>query len=131
MPLYAVAFVCNALTGYFADKIPRHRGLIISGWLTITLCCTVATTIVTNFKARYVFLVFVTAGLWSNIALSLSFASSSFAKMSREMRAVSLFPDEDAPRYVMGFSVVSAMCAFGIGVYGILYVAARRGILDG
>lgn len=89
-----------------------------------------------------------TAGLWSNIALSLSFAASSFAHMNREMRAVSLgflsamgnlaqiygaylFPDEDAPRYIMGFSVVSAMCAFGIGIYGVLYIAARRGLLDG
>lgn len=68
--------------------------------------------------------------------------------MSREARAVSLafvnamgnlaqiygaylFPSQDAPRYIMGFSVVSAMCAFGIGVYGVLYVFERRGLLDG
>ena len=31
VPLYAVAFVCNAFTGYFSDKIPSHRGIIISG----------------------------------------------------------------------------------------------------
>lgn len=31
-----------------------------------------------------------TAGLWSTNALSLSFASSTFAHMSREVRAVSL-----------------------------------------
>ena len=67
--------------------------------------------------------------------------------MSREVRAVSLafvnamgnlaqiygaylFPSQDAPRYIMGFSVVSAMCALGIGVYGILYVVARKGLLN-
>lgn len=41
-----------------------------------------------------------------------------------------LYPEEDAPRHIMGFSVVSAMCAFGIGVYGVLYLFARRGLLD-
>ncbi|KAI4169412.1 MAG: hypothetical protein LQ343_005716 [Gyalolechia ehrenbergii] len=119
-----------------------------AGWLSISLSCSVATSIVTNFKARYVLLVFMTAGLWSTNALSLSFASSTFAHMSREARAVSLafvnamgnlaqiygaylFPSQDAPRYIMGFSVVSAMCAFGIGVYGVLYVFERRGLLDG
>lgn len=30
----------------------------------------------------------------------------------------------------MGFSVVSAMCALGVGVYGVLYVVARKGLLD-
>ncbi|KAL8783250.1 MAG: hypothetical protein Q9213_004762 [Squamulea squamosa] len=147
VPIYAVAFVCNALTGYFADKIPHKRGFIIASWLTLALCCSVATTIATNFMARYVLLVFMAAGLWSSNALSLSFASSSFANLSREARAVSLafvnamgnlaqiygaylFPSEDAPRYVMGFSVVSAMCALGVGVYGMLYMATKRGWLD-
>ena len=67
--------------------------------------------------------------------------------MSRETRAVSLafvnamgnlaqiygaylFPSEDAPRYIMGFSVVSAMCAFGVVVYAVLYMLARRGLLN-
>ncbi|KAL8769579.1 MAG: hypothetical protein Q9209_004511 [Squamulea sp. 1 TL-2023] len=147
VPIYGVAFVCNALTGYFADKIPYKRGFIIASWLTLALCCSVATAIAINFTARYVLLVFMAAGLWSSNALSLSFASSSFAHLSREARAVSLafinamgnlaqiygaylFPSEDAPRYIMGFSVVSAMCALGIGVYGMLYKATRRGWLD-
>ena len=67
--------------------------------------------------------------------------------MSRETRGVSLafvnamgnlaqiygaylFPSQDAPRYIMGFSVVSAMCAFGVVVYAALYVLARRALLD-
>ncbi|KAL8823217.1 MAG: hypothetical protein Q9191_006064 [Dirinaria sp. TL-2023a] len=147
VPIYAVAFVSNAFTGYFSDNFPRFRGIILSSWLTISLSCSVATTIATNFTARYVLLVFMTAGLWSSNALSLSFASSTFGGMSRETRGVSLafvngmgnlaqiygaylFPSDDAPRYVMGFSVISAMCAFGVGVYGILYIVAKRGILD-
>ncbi|KAL8635251.1 MAG: hypothetical protein Q9228_007238 [Teloschistes exilis] len=147
VPIYAVAFVCNAFTGYFSDKVPRRRGMIISCWLSISLACSIATTIATNFTARYVLLVLMAAGLWSTNALSLSFASSTFASMSREARAVSLafvnamgnlaqiygaylFPSVGAPRYIMGFSVVSAMCAFGVGVYGVLYLVARRGWLD-
>lgn len=122
--------------------------MIRIGWLTVSLCCSVGTTIATNFQARYVLLVFMTAGLWSSNALSLSFASSTFANMSRQSRAVSLafvnamgnlaqiygaylFPSEDAPRYIMGFSVICAMCALGIGVYGFLYVVARKGLLSG
>ncbi|KAL8864191.1 MAG: hypothetical protein Q9174_007438, partial [Haloplaca sp. 1 TL-2023] len=165
VPIYAVAFLCNAFTGYFSDKTPRSRGLIISctfpprsiagrentadttptAWLTLSLSCSIATTIATDFTARYVLLVFMAAGLWSSNALSLSFASSSFAHSSREVRGVTLafvnamgnlaqiygaylFPSEDKPRYIMGFSVVSAMCAPGIGVYGALHVLARRGI---
>lgn len=167
MPIFGVAFVCNGLTGYFSDKVPGKRGLIIAcdistiaplrvlgllipisvGWLVLSLCCSVATTIVTNFQARYVLLVFMAAGLWSSNALALSFASSSFAHMSREGRAVSLafvnamgnlaqiygaylFPSEDGPRYIMGFSVVSAMCAFGVGVYSSLHAVGRKGQLD-
>ena len=30
VPIYAVAFVCTAITGYFCDKIQRHRGLVIA-----------------------------------------------------------------------------------------------------
>ncbi|KAI4199811.1 MAG: hypothetical protein LQ350_004341 [Teloschistes chrysophthalmus] len=147
VPIYAVAFVCNAFTGYFSDRVPRRRGMIISCWLSISLACSIATAIATNFTARYVLLVLMAAGLWSTNALSLSFASSTFASMSREARAVSLafvnamgnlaqiygaylFPSGDAPRYIMGFSVVSAMCAFGVGVYGVLYLVAKRGSLD-
>ncbi|KAI4100192.1 MAG: hypothetical protein LQ339_005598 [Xanthoria mediterranea] len=147
VPIFGVAFVCNGLTGYFSDKVPGKRGLIIACWLVLSLCCSVATTIVTNFQARYVLLVFMAAGLWSSNALALSFASSSFAHMSREGRAVSLafvnamgnlaqiygaylFPSEDGPRYIMGFSVVSAMCAFGVGVYSSLHAVGRKGQLD-
>ncbi|KAL8669729.1 MAG: hypothetical protein Q9168_005698 [Polycauliona sp. 1 TL-2023] len=147
VPIYAVAFVCNAFTGYFSDKVPRYRGLVISSWLTLSLICSIAITITTNFKARYVLLVFMAAGLWSSNGLSLSFASSSFAHMSREARGVSLafvnamgnlaqiygaylFPNEDEPRFIMGFSVICAMCALGIAVYGVLFAIAGRGLLN-
>ncbi|KAL8810628.1 MAG: hypothetical protein Q9200_002420 [Gallowayella weberi] len=130
VPIYAVAFVCNAFTGYISDKIPSRRGMIIASWLALSLCCSVATTIATDFKARYVLLVFMAAGLWSSNALALSFASSSFAHMAREGRAVSLafvnamgnlaqiygaylFPAEDAPRYIMGFSVLVVTALVG------------------
>ncbi|CAF9927620.1 MAG: hypothetical protein HETSPECPRED_006629 [Heterodermia speciosa] len=149
VPIYAVAFVCNALTGYFSDRVPRMRGFIISGWLMISLACSIATVVSTNFTARYVLLVFLTAGLWSTNALSLSFASSTFVTLQQEtsVRAVSLafvnamgnlaqiygaylFPSEDAPKYAKGFGVVSGMCALGIAVYGSLALLGRRGRLE-
>ena len=120
-----------------------------SGWLTISLACSIATVVSTNFTARYVLLVFLTAGLWSTNALSLSFASSTFVALKQEtsVRAVSLafvnamgnlaqiygaylFPSEDAPKYAKGFGVVSGMCALGIVVYASLALLGRRGRLE-
>ncbi|KAL8784696.1 MAG: hypothetical protein Q9195_008934 [Heterodermia aff. obscurata] len=147
VPIYAVAFVCNALTGYFSDRVPRMRGFIISGWLTLSLACSIATALTTPFTTRYVLLVFLTAGLWSTNALSLSFASSTFGAQETSVRAVSLafvnamgnlaqiygaylFPEEDKPRYAKGFGVVSGMCALGVGVYAVLgWGGRRRGVL--
>ena len=84
-----------------------------------------------------------TAGLWSSNALSLSFASSTFGYTRQEVRAVSLafvnamgnlaqiygaylFPAQQAPRYIMGFAVISAMGAFGVVVYAAAHVLVNR-----
>ncbi|KAI9727421.1 MAG: hypothetical protein M1834_008427 [Cirrosporium novae-zelandiae] len=90
VPIYAVAFICTAITGYFMDKIPHHRGLIISTWLFFAMLCAITVCTVYNFTARYVLLVLMAAGLWSTNALSLSYASSTFSPMRRETRGVSL-----------------------------------------
>jgi len=90
VPIYAVAFVCVAVTGYFSDKVPRQRGLIIVCWLTVSAICSVAICAVYSFKARYALLVIMAAGLWATNGLSLSYAASTFGAMPQETRAVSL-----------------------------------------
>jgi len=143
VPIYAVAFVAVALTGYFMDKIPQHRGLVISIWLTLSMVCGIVVCTVYNFTARYILLIFMAAGLWASNGLSLSYAASTFGAMPQEVRAVSLalvnamgnlaqiygaylFPSQDAPKYLMGFGVISGMCAFGVTVYATAHVFIRK-----
>lgn len=143
VPIYAVAFVCVGGTSYFGDKYPKQRGLVISGWLTISLICSIVICVVYNFTARYVLLVIMAAGLWSTNGLSLSYAASTFSDMPQETKAVSLalvnalgnlaqiygaylFPADDAPKYLTGFGVISGMAALGVVTYFLAHVLFRR-----
>ena len=143
MPIYAVAFVCTAITGFFADKIPQHRGLVISGWLTFSLVTSILVCTIYNFTARYVLLVLMAAGLWASNATALSFAGSTFGDMQPEVRAIALalvnalgnlaqiygaylFPIEEAPKYLKGFGVISGMLGFGVFVYILMHIFTRR-----
>ena len=143
VPIYAVAFVCTAITGFFADKIPQHRGLVISGWLTFSLVTSILVCTIYNFTARYVLLVLMAAGLWASNATALSFAGSTFGDMQPEVRAIALalvnalgnlaqiygaylFPIEEAPKYLKGFGVISGMLGFGVFVYILMHIFTRR-----
>ncbi|KAJ5377125.1 uncharacterized protein N7496_004534 [Penicillium cataractarum] len=143
IPIYGVAFVCTAITAYFSDKIPGWRGLVIACWLTFSLICSIIVCAVYNFTARYVLLVLMAAGLWATNAGTLAFASSAFAGMHPQARGVSLalvnalgnlaqiygsylFPDSDRPKYIKGFSVISAMLVVGIIVFSGLHIWFRR-----
>ncbi|KAE9566518.1 hypothetical protein CGMCC3_g17322 [Colletotrichum fructicola] len=143
VPIYAFAFVCTAITGYFGDKIPDHRGLVIAAWLAFSMITSIIVCVVYNFTARYVLLVLMAAGLWASNAMSLSFASSTFGSMDAEVRAIALalmnalgnlaqiygaylFPTDDAPKYLMGFGVISGMLGFGTIVYIIMHILVRR-----
>jgi len=143
VPIYAVAFVAVAVTGYFGDKYPKQRGLIISSWLTCSLIAAVVICAVYNFKARYALLVIMAAGLWATNACALSYAASTFSDMPRETRGVALalvnalgnlaqiygaylFPEEDRPKYLLGFGVIAGMCAFGVMVYALAHVLFRK-----
>ncbi|KAH9232469.1 hypothetical protein K456DRAFT_1838847 [Colletotrichum gloeosporioides 23] len=143
VPIYAIAFVCTAITGYFGDKIPDHRGLVIAAWLAFSMITSIIVCVVYNFTARYVLLVLMAAGLWASNAMSLSFASSTFGSMDAEVRAIALalmnalgnlaqiygaylFPTDDAPKYLMGFGVISGMLGFGTVVYVIMHILVRR-----
>ncbi|KAL4868726.1 hypothetical protein BDV12DRAFT_209030 [Aspergillus spectabilis] len=134
IPIYAAAFVITAIIGYIADNHQAHRGYFLVAMMSLSTICAVIICAVYNFQARYALLVLMGSGLWASNALSLSYASTSFAEMPREVRAISLalvnamgnlaqiygaylFPDEDAEKYLMGFGVISGLCATGIGAY--------------
>ncbi|KAL4948652.1 major facilitator superfamily domain-containing protein [Aspergillus filifer] len=148
VPIYAVAFVCTVATSFFADKLLNYRGLIISSWLAFSMITSIIVCAVYNFTARYVLLVLMAAGLWSSNAASLSFASSTFFYMEPEVRAVALalvnafgnlaqiygaylFPDDDEPKYLMGFGVISGMCALGVVTYALMHFLVRRRVEPG
>lgn len=143
VPIYAVAFVCVGFTSYFSDKYPAQRGAIIVGWLTVAMICSIAVCVVYDYTGRYALLVIMAAGLWSSNGLGLSYASSTFANMPQETRAVSLalvnafgnfaqiygaylFPSSDSPKYLLGFGVISGMCGFGVVVYLLAHVLLRK-----
>jgi len=142
VPIYAVAFVCTAVTTYFADSIANHRGLVISAWLAFSLITSILVCVIYNFTARYALLVLMAAGLWASNAVSLSFASSTFGSMQPEVRAIAIalvnamgnlaqiygayfFPSDDKPKYLMGFGVISGMLGFGVVVYISMHVSLR------
>lgn len=143
VPIYMVAFVATAITGYFMDRIPTKRGAVLSAWLGLACICSVIICAVYNYVARYILLVIMAAGLWASNALALSYASSTFGAMPNETRAISLafvnamgnlasiygaylFPSDDAPKYLMGFGVTSGMCALGVVTYAGLQIFLTR-----
>ncbi|KAF6807552.1 vitamin H transporter [Colletotrichum plurivorum] len=145
IPIFGVAFVCTAITGYFADQHSKWRGLIIGAWMSVAMICSIVICVVYNFTARYALLVIMASGLWASNGLSLSYASVSFKDMPTEVRSISLafvnamgnlaqiygaylFPSSDAPKYLMGFGVISGLCFTGVASYIALHVLLRKKI---
>ncbi|OLN97497.1 putative transporter C1683.12-like protein 2, partial [Colletotrichum chlorophyti] len=143
IPIFAVSFVCTAITGYFADRHTQWRGLILGAWMSIAMLCAIIICVVYDFKARYALLVIMASGLWASNGLALSYASVSFGSMPNETKAISLafvnamgnlaqiygaylFPSDDAPKYLMGFGVISGMCFTGVASYVSLHVFLRK-----
>ncbi|KAL4913596.1 major facilitator superfamily domain-containing protein [Aspergillus aurantiobrunneus] len=143
VPIYAVAFVATLATSLFADKLLNHRGIIIASWLGFSLVTSIVVCCVYDFTARYALLVLMAAGLWASNSTSLSFASTSFGDMDPQVRAVALalmnalgnlaqiygaylFPDDDEPKYLMGFGVISGMLGVGVITYVVMQVLIRR-----
>ncbi|CAN9144423.1 unnamed protein product [Alternaria alternata] len=137
VPIYAVAFVCTAVTTYFADAISHHRGLVIASWLGFSLITSILVCVIYDFTARYALLVLMAAGLWASNAVSLSFASATFGSMQPEVRAIAialvnamgnlaqiygayLFPGDDKPKYLMGFGVISDRSISTMGLFNFL-----------
>lgn len=143
IPIFGVAFITTALTGIFADRNPKWRGVILGCWMSVAMICSVIICGVYNFKARYALLVIMASGLWASNGLALSYASVTFSTMPDEIRAVSLafvnamgnlaqiygaylFPSDDSPKYLMGFGVISGLCFTGVAAYLSLYFLLKR-----
>jgi MFS family permease len=143
IPIYLAAFVCTAVTGVFADRVPAYRGVILGGWMLFAMLGAIITCFVYNFHGRYALLVIMASGLWASNGLALSYASSTFGAFPNETKAICLafvnamgnlaqiygaylFPSQDAPKYVMGFGVISGLCFTGIVSYLALFVLLRR-----
>ncbi|KAF7622115.1 hypothetical protein AFLA_008662 [Aspergillus flavus NRRL3357] len=148
VPIYGVAFFATGITSYYSDKVPTWRGLIIASWLTVSLICSIIVCAIYNFTARYILLVIMAAGLWATNGGTLAYASSAFAGMHPQARGVALamvnalgnlaqiygsylFPKDDSPKYIMGFSVISAMLAVGVVVFLFLHIWFRRRLREG
>lgn len=143
IPIYAAAFVCTAITGYFMDKHSQWRGIVLGCWMSIAMIGAVVVCVVYDFKARYALLVIIASGLWASNGLALSYTSSACANMPNEVRAITLafvnamgnlaqiygaylFPSADAPKYLKGFGVISGLCLTGVAAYVALHVLLRR-----
>ncbi|CAK7231689.1 hypothetical protein SBRCBS47491_008016 [Sporothrix bragantina] len=143
IPIYAAAFVCNAVTGFFSDRNPRSRAIVLVSWMGVAMVCSIIICAVYNIKGRYALLVVMASALWSANGLALSYASSSFSYMPVEVKAIALalvnamgnlaqiygaylFPSQDAPKYLMGFGVISGLCLTGLAAYLVLHYVMRR-----
>ncbi|KAH9892113.1 major facilitator superfamily domain-containing protein [Xylariomycetidae sp. FL2044] len=143
IPIYVVAFACTSVTGYFMDRHARWRGVVLGFWMSVAMVCAVVICGVYDFKARYALLVVMASGLWASNGLSLAYASSTFGSMPNEIRAIALafvnamgnlaqiygaylFPSDDAPKYLMGFGVISGLCFTGVVSYLALHVLLKR-----
>ena len=136
VPIYAVSFVISLTFGYTADKTRLKAyhtvGACLLGVISFIICATVH-----NNAARYVFICFGGAGIWTAIPVFLSWMVTMFD--GREKRAISialvngfgnlasvygsfLWPSSDAPAYHIGFGVTTGM----LGVAAVLAVLLKR-----
>ncbi|KAF5576299.1 allantoate permease [Fusarium pseudoanthophilum] len=63
IPIFGVAFVVTAVTGYFADENSKWRGVILCAWVSVVMLCAIIICVVYNFRARYALLVIMAAAL--------------------------------------------------------------------
>lgn len=143
VPIYIAAFICTFFNSIFMDRVPQYRGLSLTVWMSVAMICSIVTCAVYNFHARYALLVIMASALWASNALSLAYASTTFGSMNQEVRGISLaivnamgnlaqiygaylFPDVDAPKYLMGFGVISGLCFTGVVSYFILQIKLPR-----
>ncbi|KAJ5897145.1 Major facilitator superfamily domain general substrate transporter [Penicillium tannophilum] len=142
-PLYLVSLVVAVPVCIYADRKPQHRAKLLVADLIAGLVFFALTAGIQNYTARYVFLCFINMTIWTGNALGLSFATTAFASVKRDTRAImlammngiaglaqlygsALFPDQDAPEYLVGFTVFAVTFAVGAILYGVADVLFRR-----
>ena len=142
-PLYLVSLAIALPVCYFADRKPHMRGILLVANMITGAIFFALTAGIQNYTARYIFLCFINMTIWTGNALGLSFATTALASTNRDVRAImlalmnglaglaqlygsALFPNEDAPEYLMGFSVFAGTFAVGAILYGIADVLFKR-----
>lgn len=143
VPLYVVAFAIAVPTCIFADRRPSKRPILAAIVLLLGgLFCAFSAGIYA-YIPRYVFLCFINSAIWTANPLALSYASVSMGPLHPETRAISLalingfgnlaqiygsylFPDKDAPKYLVGFGTYAGLLAFGAGIYAIAWWGFRK-----
>ncbi|KAJ5943223.1 hypothetical protein N7516_003391 [Penicillium verrucosum] len=142
-PLYITSLAAAIPICWFADRNPHTRGRLLVGNMMVGMVFFALTAGIRNYTARYVFLCFINMTLWTGNALALSFATTALASVARDVRAImlawmtsvaalaqlygtALFPAEDSPGYVVGFSVFAATFAVGAVCYGLADILFKR-----
>ncbi|KAH8927185.1 MFS general substrate transporter [Atractiella rhizophila] len=127
-PPYAVTFVCCLVNNFWADRT-GSRSYHIAIPLTIAGASYIVMAAATGNTLRYVFLCFGAAGIWSAVPALLAYSSECIPRPAGK-RAISvalinslgsfasvygsyLWPNEDSPRFVMGFATTCAFCLTG------------------
>jgi len=143
VPIWVVGFVCTILSGIIGDRMPHRRGLLIIGGLALLCILGIITTVVFDFKARYVFIAFMTAGAWVGFAQAMAFIAEVLSDLLPEVRAFTigmmscaattgniygayLFPAENAPKHILGFGMCAGFGGVASILFLVLYVAEVR-----
>lgn len=142
-PLYIASLAAAIPICWLADRKPHTRGQLLVGNMIVGMVFFALTASIRNYTARYVFLCFINMTLWTGNALALSFATTALASVTRDVRAImlawmtsvaalaqlygtALFPVENSPGYVVGFSVFAATFAVGAVCYGLADILFKR-----
>jgi len=143
VPIWVVGFVFTMICGFGSDRIPQYRGLLIAGCLFLLMVMAIITCVVYGFTARYVFLAFMAGGIWGAYAQLIAYSAELFQDRPPEVRAVVvglvamagntgyiygayLFPREHAPKYLLGFGMVSATAGVASIIHMLIWAKVRR-----
>ncbi|KAJ5952508.1 Major facilitator superfamily domain general substrate transporter [Penicillium vulpinum] len=142
-PLYIASLAAVIPICWVADRKPHARGRLLVGDLILGMVFFALTVGIRDCTARYVFLCFINMTILTGSALGLSFAATALAPVTRDVRAImlawmsgvaalaqlygsALFPEEDSPVYIVGFSVFAATFAIGAVSYGLADILFKR-----
>lgn len=143
VPIWVVGFVFSVIAGWVGDRYPRHRALNIVGWLCMSMVLAIITCFVFNYTARYVFLSFMTGGVWAAFTGTMAFCSELFQDVPPEVRALTLaimsmatntgnvygaylWPKEHAPKYLLGFGMVAGTAAMTSIIFSAMWFKQRQ-----